>query len=48
MNFTMFDPTCKYAIINKQWDTVLDFSGSDFKSAIGYQWHGGDNQQVRL
>ncbi|TFK61728.1 hypothetical protein BDN72DRAFT_430142 [Pluteus cervinus] len=34
-----------YKIISAQCGLSLDLSGSDQKSIIGYEWHGGRNQQ---
>ena len=36
-----------YAIINYKGGTCADLSGGDNTSIIGYEYHGGDNQQVR-
>ena len=35
-----------YMLINDKAGNVLDLSGGDNKSIIGYDWHGGDNQKV--
>ena len=35
-----------YVIINKKSGTVIDLSGEDNQSIIGYNYHGGDNQKV--
>lgn len=37
-----------YRLINAKAGNVLDLSGGDGKSIIGYDWHGGDNQKVCL
>lgn len=36
-----------YKLINAKGGTVLDLSGGDNRSIIGYGFHGGDNQKVR-
>lgn len=36
-----------YSLVNVQSGTVLDLSGGDDKSLIGFPAHGGKNQQVR-
>ncbi|KAI0300009.1 ricin B lectin domain-containing protein [Multifurca ochricompacta] len=35
----------RYKITNVQTSTVVDLSGVDNKSIIGWGWHGGDNQR---
>jgi len=37
-----------YAIINKKSGTAFDLSDTDHTSIVGYDFHGGDNQKVRL
>ena len=37
-----------YALINYKGGTAADLSGGDNTSIIGYDYHGGENQQVRL
>ena len=37
-----------YKIVNIKSATVLDLSGTDGESIIGWEWHGGDNQKWRL
>lgn len=37
-----------YKIVNKHSGTVLDLSNDDFRSVIGFTFHGGDNQLVCL
>ncbi|PPQ69126.1 hypothetical protein CVT26_003574 [Gymnopilus dilepis] len=37
-----------YVIVNKKTKTVLDLSGQDQKSIIGWSYHAGANQQWRL
>ncbi|TFK59570.1 hypothetical protein BDN72DRAFT_851216 [Pluteus cervinus] len=41
-------PVGVYKIVNIQSGLSLDLSGSDKKSIIGYEWHGGDNQKWML
>ncbi len=36
-----------YKLVNAKAGTVLDLSGADNRQAIGYGFHGGDNQKVR-
>ncbi|KAF8797635.1 ricin B-like lectin [Phlegmacium glaucopus] len=36
---------CRYIITNHKGGTVIDLSGADNKSIIGYTRHGGENQQ---
>lgn len=35
-----------YALINLKGGTAADLSGGDNTSIIGYDYHGGENQQV--
>ncbi|KAI9448744.1 hypothetical protein BJY52DRAFT_1156294 [Lactarius psammicola] len=35
----------RYKITNEQTKLVIDLSGVNFKSVIGYNFHGGENQQ---
>lgn len=35
-----------YLMSDERWDTSVDLSGGDHKSAIAFGHHGGDNQQV--
>ena len=37
-----------YRLVNGKAGNVLDLSGSDNKSLIGYDWHDGQNQKVRV
>ncbi|PIL34506.1 hypothetical protein GSI_03283 [Ganoderma sinense ZZ0214-1] len=37
-----------YKLVNAKAGNVLDLSGSDNKSLIGYDWHDGDNQKWHL
>ncbi|KAI0699026.1 carbohydrate-binding module family 13 protein [Cytidiella melzeri] len=37
-----------YKFVNAKAGNVMDLSGSDNRSCIGYDWHGGDNQKWRL
>ena len=37
-----------YRLVNLKAGNVLDLSGGDNKSIIGYEWHGGDNQKVSM
>ena len=37
-----------YKIINAQAGNCVDLSGADNISVIGYDYHGGDNQKVRV
>ncbi|KAI0251680.1 ricin B lectin domain-containing protein [Lactifluus subvellereus] len=41
-----FEPGKQYKITNAQGGTVIDLSGSDHKSIIGWPWHDGDNQKA--
>ena len=42
------EPGGVYRFVNvKAPGSVLDLSGEDNRSCIGYEWHGGDNQKVR-
>ena len=43
----MFEHGRTYKIVNAKAGNVLDLSGSDNRSLIGWDWHGGHNQQVR-
>lgn len=36
----------RYKITNEQTKLVVDLSGADNKSIIGWNYHGGENQQV--
>lgn len=36
-----------YKFVNAKAGNVMDLSGGDNTSVIGYDWHGGDNQKVR-
>ena len=36
-----------YRLVNAKAGNVVDLSGGDNTSIIGYDWHGGDNQKVR-
>lgn len=36
-----------YRFVNAKAKNVMDLSGGDGQSIIGYDWHGGDNQKVR-
>ena len=47
-HITMLRPGRPYVIINKKSGTALCLSGSDHMSIIGYNYHGGENQKVRL
>ncbi|KAL0948451.1 hypothetical protein HGRIS_011024 [Hohenbuehelia grisea] len=37
-----------YKLTNEKAGNVLDLSGGDNKSIIGYEWHGSDNQKWRV
>ncbi|KAH8105182.1 carbohydrate-binding module family 13 protein [Cristinia sonorae] len=37
-----------YRLVNAKAGNVLDLSGGDNESIIGYDWHGGDNQKWEL
>ncbi|KAK7682003.1 hypothetical protein QCA50_014967 [Cerrena zonata] len=37
-----------YRLINAKAGNVLDLSGGDNRSIIGYDWHGGENQKWEL
>lgn len=37
-----------YKLINAKAGNALDLSGGDNKSIIGYDYHDGDNQKVRM
>ncbi|KAI0804699.1 carbohydrate-binding module family 13 protein [Irpex lacteus] len=42
------EPGAVYRFINAKAGNVLDLSGDDNRSCIGWEWHGGDNQRWRL
>ncbi|PIL34509.1 hypothetical protein GSI_03286 [Ganoderma sinense ZZ0214-1] len=44
----MFEHGRTYKLVNAKAGNVLDLSGSDNRSLIGYGWHGGHNQQWHL
>jgi len=37
-----------YKLVNGKAGNVVDLSGGDNRSVIGYDWHGGDNQKWRF
>lgn len=37
-----------YRLVNAKAGNVVDLSGGDNTSIIGYDWHGGDNQKWRF
>ncbi|KAI0072610.1 carbohydrate-binding module family 13 protein [Panus rudis PR-1116 ss-1] len=37
-----------YKLVNAKAHNVLDLSGGDNRSIIGYDWHGGDNQKWQV
>ncbi|KXN92490.1 hypothetical protein AN958_07437 [Leucoagaricus sp. SymC.cos] len=46
MGVTDIQPGRRYRLTNvKTTDNVLDLSGADNRSLIGYAWNGGDNQK---
>ena len=36
----------EYKIVNAKAGNVMDLSGQDNRSVIGYDWNGGKNQKV--
>ena len=40
-------PGGAYRFVNAKAGNVMDLSGGDNMSVIGYDWHDGDNQKVR-
>lgn len=40
------EPGAEYRFTNAKAGNVMDLSGGDNRSVIGYDWHGGNNQKV--
>ena len=48
MSLSNLELGAAYRLENAWGETVMDLSAGDNKSIIGWGWHGGDNQKVRI